>query len=326
VQIKSITDVRGNRSVSWSGQGGRTYSQQVRVITDDPTMGMRAVAKALSFRVGDSYIHPLTTTPTEWDYGSYLQGFDLKEEGDDGKQWLCTLNYGQFNWAEQGGATTEAASDGQTSPFSVPPKVSFGSARYERECHLDNKGKAIVNTVGDPYDPPLKRDDSRGTLTIVRNEPTFNSQYVQTFKDTCNQDVFLAIYAPNTVKCADVVAEREYHADYGYYWVVTYQFEIREFVTDASNNVIYAGWTEMIPNSGLHELKTPFDPTQGKKPIILGGAPATKPVLINQNGVYAPGADPYYLKFQLYPLQDFSKFNFADDLLTVSSVPGGGGS
>jgi len=325
VGIVSIHDVKGNRSVSWSGQGGRSYSQQLRVITDDPTMGPRAVAKALSFRVGAQYAHPLTSTATEWDYGNYLQGFDIKEESDDGKQWLCTLTYGPFNWTEQGGATTEAAAEGQTDPFKVPIKVSFGTAKYEREITADMRGKPIVNSVGDPFDPAMKRDDSRGVLTLVRNEPTFNSQYVQTFKDTCNKDVFLTIYKANTVKCSDVTAERDYQADWGYFWVVTYVFEIRESITLDDGTVVADGWNELVLNKGLRE----YDPDGGPgslRQVLIKGCPVTSPVPIGVNGDYKPGNDPYYRAFQIYPLQDFSKFNFPDDLLTVGSVPGQGGS
>lgn len=325
MQIVSITDVRGNRSLSWSGQGGRSYSQQLRVITDDPTMGPRAVAKALSFKVGASYVHPITTTATEWDYGNYLQGFDLKEEGDDGKQWLCTLNFGPFNWTEQGGATTEAASEGQTDPFKVPIKVSFGTAKYEREITRDMRGKPMVNSVGDPFDPPMKRDDSRGVLTLVRNEPRFNAQYVQTFKDTCNQDIFLMIYKANTVKCADVTAEREYQADWGYYWVVTYQFEIRESITLDDGTVVADGWNELVLNKGLHEWDT-TGPSGSKTNILIGSAPVTTPVPINADGFYDPANLPFYRAFQVYPLADFDKFAFPDDLLTVGSHPGQGGS
>jgi hypothetical protein len=321
VQIVSISDVRGNRSLSWSGQGGRSYTQQLRIITDDPTMGPRAVAKALSFKVGAQYSHPITTSATEWDYGNYLQGFDLKEEGDDGKQWLCTLDFGPFNWAEQGGATTEAAGEGQTDPFKVPIKVSFGTAKYEREITLDMRGKPIVNSVGEPFDPPMKRDDSRGVLTLVRNEPTFNSAYVATFKDTCNQDIFLTIYKANTVKCSDVTAERDYQADWGYFWVVTYIFEIRESITLDDGTVITDGWNEYVLNKGLHE----YDPDGGPgslKPIIIGSSPVTSPVPIGVNGDYKPTNEPYYRAFQIYPLQDFNKFAFPEDLLTVGSKPG----
>jgi hypothetical protein len=44
--------------------------------------------------------------------------------------------------------------------------------------------------------------------------------------------------------------------------------------------------------------------------------------MIDQNGKYTPGADPSYLRFQIYPLMDFTKFNFPNDLLTVGSIPG----
>jgi hypothetical protein len=325
VQIVSIGDIKGGRSASWSGQAGRSYTQQIRVITDDPTMGPRAVAKALDNKIGRYYEHPVTTTTTEWDYGSFQQSIDMREEGDDGKQWLITLTYAPFNWVEQGGATTEAAAEGQTDPFKVPIKVSFGTTKFERFCIKDNNDNPVVNNVGDPFDPPIKRDDSRATLTLVRNEPTFNSQYVQTFKDTVNKDTFLTIYQPNTVKCADVTAEREYQADWGYYWVVTYHFEIREFTTDAQNNIIYEGWTEVILNAGLRELD-PAGAAGAVKPILIKGAPVTSPVMIDKNGKYTPGADPSYLRFQIYPLMDFSKFNFPNDLLTVGSIPGRAGS
>jgi hypothetical protein len=148
---------------------------------------------------------------------------------------------------------------------------------------------------------------------------------VQTFKDTVNKGVFLTIYQPNTVKCSDVTAERDYQADWGYYWVVTYQFEIREFVVDALNNIIYEGWTEVVLNTGLRELDT-TGPSGSLAPILIKGAPVTSPVMINKDGLYNPQSEPAYLRFQLYPLQDFDKFNFPADLLTVGSVPGPPGS
>jgi hypothetical protein len=326
MQILSINDVKGGRALSWSGQAGRSYTQQVRVITDDPAFGPRMVAKALGFRVGASYAHPLTTPATEWDYTCYLQGFDCKEEGDDGKQWLFTLNYGPFNWVEQGGATTETASEGKTDPFAVPPKVSFDSNKYERYVVKDARGKPVVNTVGDPFENGIKRDDSRATMKIVRHERTFNSQYVQTFKDTCNQDLFLGVYQPNTVKCTDVTAEREYQADWGYCWVVTYSFEIRELDTDPENNVLYPGWLEMVENKGMREWDTDGPSGSVKTVRLNDGSPVTKDVMLNEDGFYDPTNPPFYRVFQIYPLQDFEKFGFPPDLLTVQSVPGQGGS
>ena len=207
----------------------------------------------------------------------------------------------------------------------MPIKVSFGTAKYQREITQDMRGKPIVNSVGDPFDPAMKRDDSRGVLTLVRNEPTFNSQYVQTFKDTCNQDTFLTIYKANTVKCSDVTAERDYQADWGYYWVVTYVFEIRESITLTDGTVIADGWNELLLNKGLRE----YDPDGGSgslMPILIKGDPVTTPVPIGVNGDYNPNNLPYYRAFQIYPLADFAKFNFPADLLTVGSIPGGGGS
>jgi len=268
MNILAIYDLKGGRSISWSGQSGRQYKLELRVLTDDPNMGPRAVLRGLGLRNGDFYRFPLTTTAVEWDYASFIQSMDCSEEAEDGKQWKVTLQYGPFDWTSQGGATTEAASDGRFDPFAVPPKVHWGSNKFERFCIKDALG-------------------------------------------------------PNTVKCHDITADKVYHADYGYYAEVTYEFEIREYQIDASGNILVNGWFETVLNAGLRQIDINGNPAQ----IMINNTPVTSPVMLTTGGRYVGAAgQPHYIDFQIYPSADFDKLNIDKDILNYKSVPGAGGS
>jgi hypothetical protein len=327
--IVSISDTKGSRALSWSGQSGRVYTLEVLIVTDDATMGPRQVLKSMGMNNGDHYRFPLYVNnqsnpdPTEFDWGSFVQSLDLKEEAADGKQWRATIQYAPYDWGSQGGYTTEGASEGVFDPFAIPPEVRWASQKYERACQFDRAGNPIRNTVGDEFDPPLKRDDSRPILTIVQNEPNFDIGRVQSFKDTVNSDVFLG-FDPNTVKCQDITAERVYHADWGYYWRVTYEFEIRPiYIPKGSTTPVDVGWTELVLNAGYRYLSVA---TGNPAPVLVQGAPVSAPVALTQAGQYVPAASPYYLAFDIYPASEFAGLPIDQTLLSVGSSPGEGGS
>lgn len=323
--IISIADTKDGQSVAWSGQQGRVYANSLVVVTDDAAMGPRAVLAALGLRNGDFYRFPLAGTAAEWDYGSFIQSLSCKKAAEDGKQWLVEVQYGPFDWQTQGGAVAEAAAVGMFDPMRVPPQVSWSSAKYERAVLKDARGTPIQNTAGDPFDPPLKVDDSRPVLSIVRNESRFDPLYAGLFKDTINGGTFLG-YDPHTVKCADITAKREYHADYGYFWEVLYTFELRPVRRDSNGELIDAGWVELVLNAGLRQKSADGSKVEQ---ILVQEAPVSSPVLLAESGrsFIASGVTPtpHYLRFQLYPERDFDVFNFPEDLLTVGSLPGQGG-
>lgn len=332
--IVSISDTKGSRALSWSGQAGRQYTLEVLVVTNDPTMGPRAVLKALSLQNGMYYRFPwyannqLNPSPTEWDYASFIQSLDLKEEANDGCQWRATLQFGPFDWSSQGGFTGSGdAADGVSNPFAIPPQVKWSSAKFEKACTVDIHGNPIVNTVGDPFDPPVKRDDSRPILTVTQNQMTFDIGQAQSFKDTVNADTFCG-FPPNSVKCADITADRQYSSDWGYYWQVTYEFEIRPVIVvqGATGPVTYQyGWTEQILNAGYRYASVT---TGTPQPVLVSGAPVSSPVCLTQSGQYVPGNSPCYLNFDLYPQSAFAGLPIDQTILSVGAGanPGGVGS
>ena len=160
-------------------------------------------------------------------------------------------------------------------------------------------------------------------LTVVCNEEEFDATFVQRFKDHLNADVFLG-FPPRTVKCQDITSTRQYHADYGYYWEVTYEFEVREKITADDGTVIVAGWDEEVLNCGLRELDLDGNP----RAICIKGAPVTSPVLLTLQGRHVGSStEPHYLTFKMYLDADFDKLaKIPKDLLEVASELGRGGS
>ena len=59
-------------------------------------------------------------------------------------------------------------------PLLQPIDVKWSNRSQEIVADIDINGNPVVNTAGDPFDPPLMEDDPRPVLTIVRNEAIFN--------------------------------------------------------------------------------------------------------------------------------------------------------
>jgi hypothetical protein len=295
----------------------RTYTLRLRVTVPNRLVGPVQIFNSFPVAIGSNYQFPfLLSEPTENDTGSFLQSVDLEPESEDGLAWIATLNYGPYDVAHQLG--TSDIGQGIIDPTDRAPEVYYDRAKYKRtkpydesvnlnEEGEDTGGKPYVNTVGDPLLDPPDTEETRPTLKFVRNEATYNDSYAAQWKDTVNSDEFLG-YPPNTVKCADINAERIYDTDWGYYFRVTYDFEFRD---DDDGN----GYTKEILNAGYRQLVggagDPVNVTDAN------GNTVTDAVPLQEDGSYDPTADPYFLQFQEFAQLEFKNLNIPDDLLTV---------
>src|SRR5262249_15878222 len=93
--------------------------------------------------------------------------------------------------------------DQSAGPLFKRPDVRWGFANFQRPgiWTIDNPSRAIVNSAGEPFDPPVEIDDSRLVLTLVRNEPAFAPLTSLLYKDAINSDTFLGA-APGLAKIA----------------------------------------------------------------------------------------------------------------------------
>jgi hypothetical protein len=325
--------VGGERSGGWNAQAGRTYTNTVYVETDDPTTGPREVLLNLGIKIGDTYRFPMYSAATETDSAAYIQSAAARMAAEDGRGWIVTIEYGPFNAGEQGGADQ----DGTQDPTKIPPKVHTGVVKYdEAVLHDTQTGKSVLNTAGLPFDPPLVRPVSNSVWTITRNEATWDGTLTQ-YCDSVNSEPFLGL-APNTVKLNNVSAERQYQADFGYYWEVTYEFEVRPIIyaVDANGDpinedtglpppddvggplIIQNGWTDKVLNAGLLQKNTAGDATEH---IIISGSPVSQPVQLNNDGRYDPEGEPVYLDVNRFPAISFQVLGIPEDLLSQGPPP-----
>ncbi len=303
----------GSRSAEWSIDEvrlNRTYTNRLKVTTASRFVGPLQIIGATGLRLGVSYAFPLFSGPaTENDTGSFLQSIKCDLDSEDGRQWKVTLTYEPYDVVHQLGNSD--IGQGIINPTDRVPEVYMDKAKYQRSKPEDESSPPLpyVNTVGDPLIDTPETEETRPVFKIVRNESTYNDDYASQYKDAVNSDEFLG-YPPNTVKCRDITAERDYDPDWGYYYHVTYEFEVRD---DDDGN----GFTRKILNAGYRQLVNGSgEPTNV---VDATGNQVTDPVPLQKNGAYTPGADPYFLSFAQFPSIEFAGLNIPDDILTVNS-------
>lgn len=342
--------------MSWSydNQGGviranRSYTNTLRVFTNSPFVGPIQIQQALvgiGAVQGTFYRFPLPefnapgagpgdytfpASATEFDTGSFLHTMDIRQETEDARQWLCTFSYGPLDLVHEVGDPAA----GTANPLQMAPKVKWTPVVKEVSYPSDINGVPYTNSASDPLENAPKREQSDQTLTFTRNESTYNEVWAQKYRQSLNANDFLG-FAPKQAKCKSIVGERQYDADWGYYWVVDYEFEFRRIEIkqpttydpltgvpdDSSGATSVFGWEELVLDAGFRQL----DSTGKLSQIMLNGVPVTSPVPLAGDGkaLYietdpdVAGPPPVYLVFDQYPMLDFDFLNIPQDLLTQS--------
>lgn len=68
-------------------------------------------------------------------------------------------------------------------------QIRVYTEQFQKPAVFNKDNELIVNSAGDPYDPPPMMDDSRRVISLVRNVPTCPS-WVLDYQDAVNSDSF----------------------------------------------------------------------------------------------------------------------------------------
>lgn len=293
--IVSVHELKGVRTGKIDSNWKRSYRRAWRVITDNPLTGALEVRLSIPVQLGYIYEirNPVTGARLEFDNYAFALNIEAALDGsaNDDCQWIVTVDYGAWDPTQF-----------PENPLFAPIKITWGGSRFQRVCELtvpDSDGNAhpVINSAGDYFDPPIMIDDSRPTLQIVRNEPYFNPHLALSWKDTVNGYAFYG-FPPNTVKLSMPTGDLQYNPVCGFYYVITYEFEINP-----------DGWIKLILDQGMKvwDGTSPF-PQPAKN---TDGSDVTSPVLLNgSGGQLAIGSTPTYIAFQVYYMADFSLLGF----------------
>ena len=289
----------GARGASWQVSGGRRYQRKFRVLTNSQFDGPNTAATAVGMKYGDAYAPP--NNPNEADNFAYCDSVTVDSVGDDGIEWIITCGYGWYDALTAGGGKEQ-------NPLAMPIEVSWSLRDHEAVLEVDQNGKAVLNTAGDPFDPPVTIDDPRLVMTVVRNEPIFTLFYVLRYRNAINSDPF-AGFDPFYSKVLNVQSRSQFHQEVGWYYQTTYEFE---FISPKVNET-GQGFRKLVLNQGMRQMSASGKPVH----ILLKGVPVNAPMLLDNNGkLLAPNATPVFLDFSAYPELPFSIFGF--DPLAIS--------
>lgn len=284
-----------NRSSSQDQLWKRSYTLQWKVETDDPETGAKAVRTSVPAAIGQVY-----QTSTEADFGSFCQSVSASCDVEGGMQWIVTAEYGAYD-----------AGEFPRDPTQWTPRISWGFAQFQRIADKDAEGNDIRNSATEPFDPPLQVDDSRPILQVVWNRPNFDESWAETYRDTVNDGAFFGKDA-KTVKCSNISANRVYNQDIGWFWEVTFEFQVNKDT-----------WTRKLFDQGLYE-NDPDDDTKLRK-IEINGVPTDVPLPLDGSGKLLPkDQDPVPLEFEVYkamPFSDFGLDSFFEQLQNYTPRP-----
>jgi len=290
----------GTRELHWHVMQGRSYQRKFRVLTNGQFMGPAMVINQFGTLYGDLYTPSYNAA--EADPFAYVQSLDVEPDGEDGIGWIITVGYGWYDPNNAGGGPAQ-------NPLLMPIDVSWDFRDHETVLDVDQSGNAVLNTAGDPYDPPIVIDDPRLVLTVVRNEATFNVGWALTYRNAVNSDPF-AGFPPLCCKVLNISSKNQWHQDQGWYSQTNYQFE---FISPQVDYDSQYGFRKRIISQGYRAISV----VTGKPyHVTFKGVPVNSPVLLDKNGyLLTSSQQPYFQTFQAYPELPFEAFGFDQNAL-----------
>lgn len=187
-------------------------------------------------------------------------------------------------------------------PLDRPPVVKWASNQYRRALERDRNGHALVNSVGDYFDPPVEADAARWIVSIEKNVTGIPADIIN-YTDATNQNSFsiqgVGIGA-EVAKLTEVsLSERKSEQvgdDTVYFYTFGYSLELRPET-----------WKLKVLNQGYRyktgsSIKQILDDSTPPRPV-------TTPKLLTSAGAVLSSpttANAVFLDFDIYTARDFS--------------------
>lgn len=231
-------------------------------VGDDMVYVLNAVGAA---GLGIYGLHPSASNQRCLDVKCELVAANVTDPATNGlaNLWQIDLEYGAWDYVTH-------AYDGN--PIHVPTRFRIDFTVAEVAAFIDLDGNPIVNAAGDPYDPPLMREVTRATLTVLRNEvpSAVNLATLAALSNTKNGYVWngfpVATVRLNPLKLPDFMYSQVSNS---FYFPMEYTFDVN-----------FDTWIHQVLNAGFRQL----DASGNLIPILINGQPATVPVPLNEAG------------------------------------------
>jgi hypothetical protein len=190
---------------------------QSAVIAFDVIDAVTAEQARAACGVGLNSAHPENSNFKVDSWDATREGFTV---------WRLTFSY---SIPENGESHDTGTDGGDGNPLAQPPVYEITRGSKTIPVDRDRDGKPIVNSAGDPFDPPLTVTRATRFLSVRRYEPTpFNLSQADEYLETVNSQAWLIQglnIQPGAARCVDISPVGEYAAG-AKYLLVNYAFEI----------------------------------------------------------------------------------------------------
>jgi hypothetical protein len=214
---------------------------------------------------------------------------------------------------------------GSSSAVDTAMRFQWDFGEVSEEVEIDADGNPIVNSAGDPLEPPLVRSLAVVYLTVTRWEHTYEVEKALAYIDHQNSDVITVqgqgVLQPGRMRCVSYRPQQSLKKDTKNF-PVEYRFELRANGFDW--RVIDAGYNGWHDSSGVKpgKIKTPAGKDAGS-PVRLDGQGKPMESAFKVEGstavvaprVFVPGAllertqHATFIRFRRLPWAPFSGLN-----------------
>lgn len=293
----------------------RDYTSTYEVITNDKLDGPRTARTAdLTGSggskipgYGDPYLWGNDSDPYAWCRSIKAK---LRSRKEHRRVWTVTVTHSTRPKFRESSTPRE-------NPLDEPILIYGSFVQFRRPATKDKDGKAIVNTVGEPFVPALERDDSRLSLVIEKNSPTISLAQWALFRDSVNSAAIWGL-PTRTVKLITWNWRLAYYAVSSVYVQHRLEFHIN---TDVYNTAETGrGWDYNVLNAGFrYKVDCSSDKEKRQRTIMDGrDQPRHQPTPLSAAGEIldlACGDTEYYRNYRVYNELDFHLISFIPDPL-----------
>lgn len=164
--VSQIQETWDNRGGDGGADGRAGASRSFRVIVDDPRTAYTDIALHEDIpKLGS--LHPEN-------FALYCARVSVVQRN----KFLWEVSVGYSNESEKAEDPTDDAAE-----------IDWDTEQFQKPAVKDRDGNAILNSAGDPFDPPAEMDDSRRVVTIKKNMEEVPS-WILDFQDVVNSSSF----------------------------------------------------------------------------------------------------------------------------------------
>jgi hypothetical protein len=246
----TITYLGENHAPATNTKGARSYTRTFRLTTSAKT--------ERAYHVGSHASLPVIGEVHPDDAGAWCTTLNV-DPSDPWKGWTVTAEYS---------TERELAED----PTADPAEITWGYEQFQKPAVTNYAGQAIVNSAGDPFDPPIMIDDSRPYVTISKNLASV-PVWIMTYQDAVNSSSFVVdgvTVGAGLAKMQNITVTRGQSRNGISFRTVTFSIHLQK--QGWQSRQLDAGFREVTYSGELQNIRNPGDDELPAAPVPLNGS------------------------------------------------------